>query len=179
MFNFQGLKNARNERNRREGVLEHAHSELRKFRETLAIRQTELARSIMTMNSYASYKNLISQQLATLQERQSNTAAIIDQLRHTITHVSNFLSASTVLVETLKNLVSFDLLIGPLEAIGERIKRTGIPTNITASKCLFSVLRYAIWQLDHLLKALILSLRKLFLQVFVLLIRYESQKKES
>lgn len=151
MFNFQGLNDARNERNRRGGVLEHAHSELRKFRETLAIRQMELARAIGIMNSYESHKNLILQQLATLRERQSNTAVIIDQLRHTITHVSNFLSASTVLLETLKSLVRFDLLIGPLEAIGERIKHTGIPTNITASKCLFSVLRYSIWQIYHLL----------------------------
>jgi uncharacterized protein (DUF849 family) len=118
--------------------LAHAQDVLAKYRETLSIRQAAQRNLNFQLTAVIVRKNELSTRLTPLQKHQDDIAVMNEQLKKIITHVNNIFTASTVFLDTLKNLVKFNSLIKPLNAINRRLKHTGIRTNVSASECFFS-----------------------------------------
>ena len=138
VFNYQGLQNARNHRNRMADELTYAQNLLATYRETLSIRQAAQTNMNFQLTTVVIRKNQLSTRLTPLQKHQEDIAVMNEQLKKIITHVNSIFSASTVFLDTLKNLVNFNSLIKPLNAINRRLKLTGIRASVTASKYFFS-----------------------------------------
>jgi hypothetical protein len=118
--------------------LAYAQGELAKYRETLSAHQTAQRTLAFQLVTVIIRKNQLSRRLTPLEKHQNDIAIMNEQLKKVIIHVSNVFTASTVFLDTLKNLVNFNSLIKPLNAINKRLKHTGIRTNVGASECFLS-----------------------------------------
>ena len=133
VFNHGGIKHAREHRGAAQGAVNAASEQLATFQQQLQQLANQYA-SFQTQQSQlnAQLKSL-SANLTQLQSRQAALANITVDMRQVIQHLSTFVSKVSVLYDELQDLVSFELLIEPLNEILTELINNGVAVkNIAA-----------------------------------------------
>ncbi|CAF2512227.1 unnamed protein product [Rotaria sp. Silwood2] len=132
VLNYGGINSAKDRRGAAQGEVNAA-------REQLAIRRQELERQRSEYNSFQDQKSLaaaqlhtLSTNLAQLQTRQAALANMIKDIRKVVMHLASFVKKSSVLYDELKDLVSFEALVKPLNAILTDLIDNGVTAHTIA-----------------------------------------------
>lgn len=132
MINYQSINTAKDHRGAAQGAVNAA-------REQLAARRQELEKQRAEFNRFQDQKSratadlkVLSESLARLQARQATVANITKQMRKVIMHLKSFMSKTSILYDELKDLISFELLIEPLNAILTELISNGVTSSTIA-----------------------------------------------
>jgi len=119
VINSGGIDNAKDRRGRAHTNLNSAQQEAARYRNELAARQQEKSILEGQLNGLITTLGTSKQALTELQRERDITITLNEQLKRAVYQLQSSLTASSVLQDVMKNLIDFNWLIAPLNAIQE------------------------------------------------------------
>lgn len=129
IFNYGGINRAKDRRGNAQGAVNSAREQLASFQQQLDQQRNQLTDFQNQQTQFNGQLNSLSAELTQLQARQIALANITVNMRNVIQHLSSFVSKVSVLYDELQDLVSFELLIAPLNEILTELIQNGVTVD--------------------------------------------------
>ncbi|CAF0808752.1 unnamed protein product [Didymodactylos carnosus] len=122
VFNWGGIDSAKENRGRAEGDLARARQQVTDYQNTVNGYQQQKDSANAQLADARNRLQISKNTLTTLQQQRDLASSINFELKKIIVHISVLSSTSTVLKDAIGNIVDFNLLIKPLNAIYDELK---------------------------------------------------------
>ncbi|CAF1579556.1 unnamed protein product [Didymodactylos carnosus] len=154
VLNYDGINTAKDARNNAQSQVTSAQQQVDSYRQQLSSIQGQKTDLDTQLSQLQAQLQALQSTLLTLRE-ESNTVATIDyELKRAIGHIKGIWDASAVLFTTIKNLINFDLLISPLNAIYDELTQSNLLMNMPVGIISNSTLIKVKQSVDKLAKVL-------------------------
>ncbi|CAF0800080.1 unnamed protein product [Didymodactylos carnosus] len=130
VFNAGGIKNALNIRNQASRDLTNARSQV-SYYQSVVYRYEQEGNLLNTQLTNTRYSLQNSKNaLYNLQQQRSVIISVTEQLKQAIRHINELSTAATVLKDAVTDIIDFELLIKPMNAIYDELQRNQVGINL-------------------------------------------------
>lgn len=130
VVNHGGINSAKDRRGLAERTLHDARQRLTQYQQELANQRTQHSAAQIRLNQANSQLNTLTTQLREQQANQIVVTTLNKQLKSVEVHLKNVLDSSTILEDAISQLINFELVIAPLNAIYHEMLTNDIMKSI-------------------------------------------------